>query len=480
MRVLIAASEVAPLAKTGGLADVIGSLPRYLKEAGVDVSVIMPKYRWIHQESLGQGEFLIPIGKKNIWGKIERSWLPDSDIPLFFVVQNHYFGRNGLYGENGQDYPDNLERFTFFCRAILEIIKRGLESPQIIHANDWQTGLLPTYIKTIFADHPELGHLKSLYTVHNLAYQGTFPSDSLFVTGIGEEHFHMGGLEFYGQLCLMKAGIEYADFINTVSRKYADEIETEEFGCGLEGVLQRRSGQLTGILNGVDYSRWSPENDQFITKTYNIDSFETGKRANKKALLERFGLPVHNDRVPLYGVISRLASQKGLDLFAEVIPSLIDAGSQIVVLGTGESKLEETYRKLMQHYPQSCGVEIKYDNELAHLIEAGADMFVMPSRYEPCGLNQMYSLRYGTIPVVRETGGLADTVKDIKRDPNGNGFVFTNADPTELYDACMRALELYQNQPAWNQLIRKAMSMDFSWHRAAENYKLLYEEILKH
>jgi len=478
IKVLIAASEAAPLAKTGGLADVIGSLPRYLIKHGVEAAVVMPKYRGIDLESVVVGEYPLPVGDKKVWGRIERTWLPDSDVPLYLIGQNQYYDRKQIYGEDGLDYTDNLERFTFFCRAVLALVTRGLVAPHIIHANDWQTGLIPAYLKTLYADHPGANAVKSLFTIHNLAYQGNFPPESLSVTGIGEEHFHMGGLEFYRQLCLMKAGIEYSDFINTVSRQYAAEIQTMEFGCGLEGVLRRRSACLAGILNGVDYSSWSPECDPLIHTPYTIDTAEKGKEENKRVLQKKLGLPETEDRVPLLAVVSRLAQQKGLDLLAEIVPELIKEGAQLAILGEGEPALEEAFRSLQKEYPQSCAVRIAYDNPLAHAIEAGADLFLMPSRFEPCGLNQMYSLRYGTIPIVRNIGGLADTIADVNRNPNGNGFSFDRPDAEELYDACKRAMKYYKNKPAWNHLVRRAMSMDFSWNRAAEDYIALYEHIL--
>ena len=422
MKVLIAASEIATLAQTGGLADVMRSLPIALKRIGVDVALIMPKYQQVEIESEFLGDVQIPIEEKPITGHIHRGTLPDTDVPVFLVEQEHYFDREQLYTDRGRDYPDNLERFTFFNRAVLDVIARGYWQTDVLHANDWQTALLPTYLKTTFKDHAVLGKIKTLFTIHNLAFQGLFPVFFYPVIGLGWEHFNLGELEFYNQVNLLKGGIIYSDAINTVSPTYAKEIQTKEFGYGLEGLLQERSDRLTGILNRVDDSQWSPNADKHLDFTYDENTFSKGKEKNKKALLEEFALPFPQSRKPLFGVVTRLTYQKGCDLISAILPSLVRRDAQIVVLGTGDPKIENTLRALEKQYPKSFGLRVAFDTKLSHLIEAGSDIFLMPSRFEPCGLNQMYSLRYGSIPIVRSIGGLADTVIDVDESPDGNGF----------------------------------------------------------
>ncbi len=478
MRILIAASEMTPFAKTGGLADVIGSLPFHLNNNGVEVAAVLPKYKGVTAETEDLGEITIPIASNPVSGRIEKSHVPNTKIPVYFIVQDHYYHRDGIYNDRGGDFSDNLERYTFFSRAVVEMVKRKMETPDLIHTNDWQTGLIPAYLKTTYKNDPNLSQIKTLFTIHNLAYQGIFPANSFAITGIDPKYFNSDGLEFYNQLCLIKAGIAFADYINTVSKKYAQEIQTEEFGCGLEGILQTRGDHLTGILNGVDYDSWSPEHDPLIVRKYTAIDVEPGKADNKAELLKRFNFPTTKSRVPLMGVVSRLATQKGLDILAAIVPELVEEGSRLIILGTGEPHLEEMFRSLQYKFPANCALCNTFDNKLAHLIEAGSDMFLMPSRYEPCGLNQLYSLRYGTIPVVRNTGGLADTIQDIDQNPNGNGFVFQNPDPGDLLEACLRAIRLYHNTPAWLNLVQRAMSQDFSWDRSAKEYKALYKKIL--
>lgn len=478
MKILIAASEIAPLAQTGGLADVMRSLPIALQEKGVDVALIMPKYRMVKIDGEPLGDIQIPVEEKIVSGRFQRTFLPGTRIPVFLIEQDHYFDREQLYTEKGRDYTDNLERFTFFCRAILDTIARGYWQPDIIHANDWQTALLPTYLKTLFKDHPVLGKIKTLFTVHNLAFQGLFPAFLYPVIGLGWEHFNLSELEFYNQVNLLKGGIVYADAINTVSPTYAEEIQTPEFGYGLEGLLQEKSEKLTGILNRIDTTQWSPENDEYLNCNYNYKSVAAGKTRNKQALLDEFNLPHPKTRRPLIGLISRLTYQKGCDLVAAILPGLIQRDVQVVVLGTGDPKIENTFRALEKQYPESCGVRIAFDPPLSHRIQAGSDLLLMPSRFEPCGLNQMYSLRYGTIPIVHSIGGLADTVVDIDRNPDGQGFTFDEESPDSLLEACDRAIHHFDNDPAWNSLTARVMQLNFSWNRSAEEYIQLYRRLL--
>jgi len=481
MKVLFLASEVAPFAKTGGLADVAGALPLALHQQGQEVAVFLPKYRMVSEngfscESTGV-KLAIPVGEQAIPCAIEKTAFPGTDVPVYLVVCDPYFDREGLYQKNGRDYPDNLERFTLFNRAILETVKRIGFKPDVIHANDWQTALVPTYLKTLLADDPFFQGVPTLYTVHNLAYQGSFPKEQLPLMGLGPEVFSIDGLEFYGSVNLMKGGLVFADRLSTVSRRYSEEIQTEEFGCGMEGVLKARRHVLTGILNGVDYTTWNPETDSLIAKTYSAGD-RSGKAVCKQALQARYGLPQRAD-VPLLGVISRLADQKGFDLLAEIFDSLMAMEVQFVLLGTGDPKYHKLFEQMAKRYPDRCGIALSFDNALAHQIEAGADLFLMPSRYEPCGLNQMYSLKYGTIPVVRATGGLADTVEDFDpRTGKGNGFVFLEPEPKAFLDAIRRALRTYARKEVWDALVVRAMESDFSWDRSARQYLALYRQMI--
>ena len=477
MKILFLASEVAPLAKTGGLADVAGSLPQAMQKKGVDIALCMPKYQTIDIDAELIDTLEIDFPKATYKGRIFKSTLPDSTIPIFFIEQNQFFLRDGLYNEAGKDYPDNLLRFCFFSRACLEVIRRGHYSADIIHANDWQTAMAPVYLKSLYADVEELARVRSLFTIHNLAYQGSYEVDKFPMTGLDWNFFRLDGLEFYNRVNLMKGGILLSDHVSTVSPSYADEIQTPEFGCGLDGILRMKSEHLTGVLNGADYSQWSPEHDKYLPATYDINTVETNKSLCKKALLEEFGLPADANK-PVFGVVSRLASQKGLDLLAEAVPKLIKRGAQFVILGTGEPHIEDSYRALNTIHPNACGVKISYNERISHLIQAGSDLFIVPSRYEPCGLTQMYALRFGAIPIVRHTGGLADTIKDVNSYPDGNGFVFYDPSSIALQEACIRALTLYENKHVWWSIVKRAMKQDFSWDNSAHEYIKLYLKIL--
>lgn len=481
MHILIVSSEVAPLAKTGGLADVVGALPLALKQLGHEVAVCLPKYRVI-EESGVQTETVAPlvvlIGSEAIDGQVKKTVLPGSSLPAYLICQEGYFNRAGLYDHEGRGYQDNLARFTFFCRGVIQWLERSVWTPDIIHCNDWQTALIPFLLEAEFARHPKLGRIKTLFTIHNLAYQGLFPAEQISIAGIGWKHFHIDGVEFWGQISLMKAGLMFADYISTVSRRYSEEIQTEEFGCGLDGVLRKRSDCLYGILNGVDYSTWNPASDNLLTRTYSAKTVAEGKAANKKELVNLFGLSAESLAKPLIGVVSRLAYQKGIDLLIEALPHIIADGVAVVVLGTGEPNLEEALSQLAEKFEGSLGVKIKYDDPLAHLIQGGADMFLMPSRYEPCGLGQLYSLKYGTIPVVHTTGGLADTIIDVDGDPRGNGFAFEESSPDALVGAVKRASAAFRQPDRWNLLIQRAMAQDYSWSTSARAYEKLYHQIL--
>lgn len=489
VNVLFATTEAVPFCKTGGLGDVCGSLPVALEGLdglGVKPTVIMPAFR----QALESGQpieptgihFEVEIGRKKVVGEYLRSTLPGSNVPVYLVEQHGYFNRPELYREPSGDYVDNCERFVFFDRAVIEAIDLlGLET-DVIHCHDWQTGLIPIYLKTLYADRPSVQNLATLFTIHNLAYQGNFWHWDVELTGLGWDRFNYRELEFYGQLNFMKAALTQADAISTVSPRYAQEIQDPPMSCGLEGILRHRSDDLTGVLNGVDYGVWSPEVDPHLVANYSVDNWATGKNACKSALQAEMGLPQRSD-VPLLANIGRLAEQKGFDLIAEVMPRLAESlDAQWVLLGTGEPHYEGIMQRLASEHPERVAVRVGFSNDLAHRIEAGADMFLMPSRYEPCGLNQMYSLKYGAVPIVRETGGLADTITNTSESSlhNGtaNGFSFADASSYALSMGIDRAVHAYRQTDVWQQIVETGMRQDWSWDRSARQYVELYERVL--
>jgi len=486
VRVLFAAAEVVPYAKVGGLADVAGALPKALAALGLDVRVIMPLYGSISKKDFAIQKLkelpplaVPPDGKKAV---LWQTTLPGSEVKILFVENRALFGRTGIYSHprTGQGYDDNAQRFGFYNRAVLEALRGSDWIPQIIHGNDYHCGLIPVYLRMRYGDDPNLAGIRTVFSIHNLAYQGRFPMDDFSGLDLPEELAHpMGALEYYGEINYMKAGLIFSDVLNTVSEKYAQEIQSSgEYGAGLEGVLQSRSADLYGILNGVDYSRWNPETDPLIDHPYSQEDL-TGKEKNKAALLKAFHLPESANRIPLVGMISRLADQKGFDLLLEKAEQILQLDLQLVILGTGQKEYHRRLEQVAKKYPRKLGLALTFDNALAHQIEAGADMFLIPSRYEPCGLNQMYSLRYGTIPVVRSTGGLADTVIDLDGSPErGNGFAFQDYDAEAMLDALTRAIRAYADQNGWQALVRRAMGFDFSWARSAERYRELYQKAL--
>jgi starch synthase len=485
MRILLATSEAVPFAKTGGLADVCGALPVELERLGHEAAVIMPAY----PQALNCGRhiqptgitFKIPIGSKTIQGALLRSDLPDSRVPVYLVQQEDYFNRPELYGQGGQDYIDNCERFAFFCRAVLESIKQLNLSVDVLHTNDWQTGLLPAYLKTEYRGVPGYERIASLFTVHNLAYQGQFWHWDMLLTGLDWKYFNWHQMEFFGKLNLMKTGLVFADAINTVSPRYAEEIQSAPLGSGLEGVLQQRRDVLSGIINGVDYGIWNPATDEHLPEKYDVNDFAIGKAACKAGLQRELGLPLAPD-APMMGFVGRLTEQKGIDLVASVMQDWVRGGyMQWVILGTGEPKYHQLFTTLAERFPQKVAVRLTFSNPLAHQIEAGSDIFLMPSRFEPCGLNQLYSLKYGTVPVVRATGGLADTVTDTTRETlaagTATGFSFREYSPLALAETLTRACETYAQRSVWSQLVRTGMNQDWSWHRSANEYATLYNRI---
>lgn len=475
MRVLFAASEATPFAKTGGLADVVGALPKALARLGHEVAVILPRYRGMQRKPLPIRSLALPMGSILRFPAVVDGGKTDR-VQFFFIDDPHYFDRDQLYQTSSGDYPDNAARFALFSRAVLELIKR-LVRPDVVHCHDWQAALVPTLLRTLYREDPALEGLPVVLTVHNLGYQGVFPKSCLAELGLPESLFRTDALEFWGKVNFLKGGLVFSDAITTVSKTYAAEIQTEEYGYGLDGVIRSRSGALTGILNGVDYSDWDPSSDRYIRSNYDAESLEK-KLICKRDLLESFGLPADDLSQPLVGIISRLTGQKGFDLVAEIADRLAGLDLQIVALGTGEPVYEEIFRELARRNPKKIGVRIAYDNVLAHKIEAGADIFLMPSRYEPCGLNQIYSLKYGTIPVVRATGGLEDTIEPF--DPatgEGTGFKFREYSGQALLNCLALALQVYRDPRAWRQLQLNAMSRDFSWDRSAEQYARLYESL---
>ncbi|MBI4609687.1 MAG: glycogen synthase GlgA [Candidatus Rokubacteria bacterium] len=480
MRILFVSSEVEPFAKTGGLADVAGALPKALASLGHDVRVLMPKYRGVERHAgplrTAVPQLRIAIADRSSEGTLFEG-RAGSSVPVYFLASDHYYDRDDLYATPEGDYWDNCERFIFFGRAAVEAL-RGLGwRPHVIHANDWQTGLIPVYLLTLYRDDPACAGVATLFTVHNLAYQGVFWHYDMPMTGLGWDLFTPAGIEFYGKINFLKGGLVFSDLLNTVSRTYAREIQTPEFGCGLEGVLHERSRDLHGVINGIDYEAWNPETDSEIAKRYTAEDLE-GKRICKASLREELGL--RDEPGLLIGMVTRLATQKGIDLALAALPELLAQGCQLVLLGSGEPALEQAFAQAAERYAGQAAVRLGYDAALARRIYAGADCFLMPSRYEPCGLGQLISLRYGTVPVVRWTGGLVDTVKEFQPETGaGTGFGFQGFTAAALVDAVRRALAAYRQPERWRRLVRNGMAEDFSWEASAREYVTLYRKALK-
>ena len=474
MHIAFVASEMAPFAKTGGLADVIGALPRALAAIGHRVTVFLPRYGSI---GFPPGQFLgatnVPLdGVARSAGYFER--VLEDRVRVVFVDYAPFFDRPNPYGDGGSDYPDNRLRFAFFARAVLEFFRARGERPDVFHAHDWQAGLLPVYLKTFYLKDGVLARVPTVFTIHNLAYQGNFGADTTSVLGL-PWHLAAGeaGLEFHGGISFMKGGLLFAEEITTVSPQYAREIQGTEMAYGMDGIIRSRAQDLHGILNGVDYQDWDPRNDRHIAQRYSPDDF-AGKAACKADLLATFGLPVAPD-LPIVGVTSRLVHQKGFDIVVRAWYDLLQRPIRMVALGTGEPEVQDGFRALAARAPDRFAVHFAYDNGLAHKIVAGSDMFLMPSRFEPCGLTQMYSLRYGTVPVVRSTGGLVDTVEPWNSATGtGTGFRFDQADGTALLWGLDQAVAAFRDPPAWAQLMRNGMARDFSWTRSAREYEAVY------
>ena len=472
-RILMITSEAAPFAKTGGLADVLGALPPALAKLGEEVAVLMPLYASVplHGSTYGSARIAdamrLAVGPNAFTVAIDE--VKREGVRYLFLDCPPLYGRPGIYSdEAGAAYIDNHIRFALLNEAALEI-GRSIFRPDIFHAHDWPGGLLAPYLRENFGADPDFAGVKTVITIHNLGYQGNFPALVLSDLGFSPALFHPNGLEFWGELSFLKAGIVWSDAITTVSPTYAREIQTPEYGAGLDGVLRDRSAKISGILNGVDYAEWSPDIDPFSNFPYSAQDL-SGKRRAKRALLEEVGLPWNETR-PLIGIVSRFAGQKGFDLLEEIVPTLAEMDFAMVVLGSGEAPIEAMFRTMALDYPDKFAVQVGYDNGLAHRIEAGSDMFLMPSRYEPCGLSQLYSLRYGTVPIVRATGGLEDTVDEF------TGFKFTEYTPEALLEAIRQALAAWSDRAGWLERMRRGMAKDFSWDAAAVEYQSLYRSL---
>ncbi|MBU6221540.1 MAG: glycogen synthase GlgA [Planctomycetes bacterium] len=484
MRVLMVASEAVPFAKTGGLADVAGALPGALARLGCDVTLVIPAYREVFAKGLSIEptglSFEVPIGTRRPTARILRGELPGSGVPVVFVANDECFDRPTLYG-GAEDYPDNAERFIFFARAALEFAGRQDRPFDILHCHDWQAGLVPAYQKLVYRAWPMLSGARSVITIHNMAYQGLFWHWDMLLTGFNWKYFNWQQMEFYGQLSFLKTGLVFADAISTVSPTYAREIQRDPGGCGLEGVLAARSDSLTGIVNGIDTTAWNPQTDRHIPRGYGSDDAAEGKAASKTALAARLGRNAVDPR-PLVGLVGRLVEQKGIDLVIEMLGRMASVGrARFVILGTGSAETEEALRRVSASFPGAVDVVIGFDEEFAHLLFAAADIMLVPSRYEPCGLTQLYALRYGTIPVVRATGGLVDTVVDATPEAlatgRASGFVFDAFDSLALEHAVERALAAHADRAMWAHLVRRVMAEDWSWETSAREYLRLFERV---
>jgi starch synthase len=462
--------EAAPLAKTGGLADVVGSLPAALRAYSDEVAVLIPRYRGIDLEGLRRVFDFLPIhfGPARYDCSVYQA---PGEAPFYLLECPPLYDRPGLYGEAGIDYPDNHVRFAVLCRGALEVA-RHIFRTDVFHCHDWQAGLVPAYLRSTFANDPTFLGAKTLFTIHNLGYQGLFPETALAEVALDPALFGMDGLEFFGKVSYIKSGIALADALSTVSPTYAREIQTPELGFGLDGVLRERAGALTGILNGADYGEWNPETDALLPARYSARDL-AGKRVCKERLLAELGLPPEAAQRPLIGIVSRFTPQKGADLLAEAAGAILASDAYLAALGTGDPEYEEFFLHMAAEFPGRVAVRIGYDNGLAHRIEAGADIFLMPSRYEPCGLNQIYSLRYGTVPVVRATGGLDDTIGE------DTGFKFAEYSAEALVAAVRNALLAFENAAGWKEKTLCGMAKDFSWNASAGAYSALYKRLLE-
>ncbi len=485
--VLFVTSEVIPYSKTGGLADVSNSLPQALNSLSNEVRIITPKYGQLDERRLQIHEIkrlkdinLDMAGKKYKYS-IKSSFIhgKNTKAQIYLLENQDFFKNKGIYQniKTKKDFPNNDERYMFFCKAVLEVLEILQWKPDIIHCNDWQTGLIPFFIKTLYKDNPHISDIKTVFTIHNLAYQGNFPKSTFKKTDLSEDFFNDNTVKFHDKFSYLKAGIKYADKVTTVSQKYAEEIRTDkEYSSGMEDVLNERKKDLVGILNGIDNSVWNPSFDKVIDYRYTYQEIPL-KYENKRELIEKHKL-TYDENIPLIGIISRLVDQKGFDLIVDAFDEIMKENIQMIILGTGEEKYQKFLLKMKKKYNDKLIIHIGFDEELAHKIEAGSDMYLMPSKFEPCGLNQMYSLKYGTVPIVRNTGGLSDTVTNYKDAKKGNGFLFEKYDAKEMVKTIKTAVNIYQNdRKLWYGLMKNGMALDFSWNLSAKKYMDLYKQI---
>lgn len=478
MEIVFIVSEMVPFAKTGGLGDVGGTLPHAIAKLGHSVSVFLPKYKTISGQKypfkLVYEPLHIPLGSDVETGKVFSARF--NEINVFLIDEPSFFDRDGIYGTPKGDYPDNDKRFAFFQRASLEALKKLKIRPDVIHCNDWQSGLISVYLKTLYRADPFFSNTKTVFTIHNLAYQGNFPPDSISTTGISWDEFRHERLEFYGKLSFLKGGLVYSDVLTTVSERYAQEIQSKDFGCGMEGVLSGRKNDLHGILNGINLEEWDPAHDPELAQNFDARSIEK-KLGCKTALQKESGL-TQDPKAPLFGFVGRLTDQKGVDLLEPILEEIAREGWQLILLGSGDEAYQERLRRVSERYAGSIRSNITFDVTLSKRIYAGSDIFLLPSRFEPCGLGQMISFRYGTVPLVREVGGLADTVQEF--DPKtgkGNGFSFLDYTPDALLETMRKAARLYKDPKQWSVLVANGMKADFSWHVSAEKYVDLYQKV---
>jgi starch synthase len=485
LNILIVASECVPFAKTGGLADVVGILPKFLKKMGHDVRVVMPRYYRIDKSKLKPVENAMPLGVPmgiigEQWCGVHESRLPSSEVPIYFIDHEVYYGRDALYNnELGEGFLDNDNRFVFLSRASMQLAMALGFKPDIIHANDWHTAAIPVFLNTVYNNNPFFVNSASVLTIHNIQYQGQFYKGVMDVLGVGWEHFNFLELEQNDCVNLLKGGIYHSNLINTVSDGYRNEVMTKEYGYGLEGVMRDRAAFFRGILNGMDYDEWNPSSDNYLIKNYDMGDMD-GKAECKSDIQQIMGLPKESKK-PLFGVVSRLVEQKGVHILAEAFEWIMGLDVQFVMLGEGDAWAHDFFRSMAQKYPQKFAVKIGYDNALAHKIEAGADFFVMPSIFEPCGLNQMYSLRYGTPPIVRATGGLNDTVENFdEKHKSGTGFKFHDATAAALYNTIGWATyTFYNDKEGLEKLRENGMKKRFTWDESAKRYEEMYVDALK-
>jgi len=464
MKVVFCSSEVFPFAKTGGLGDVCGSLPLALEKLGMEVSIFLPAYRCVGQAGH-------PM--EQVTESMSRTMLGEN-IHVYFIEHEKYFDRDGLYGDDAGDYSDNIERFSYYCEQVLTLLKQLDFQPDIVHCHDWQTALIPVYLKEKYKGDAFYAKTKTVMTIHNLAFQGVFPKEQYLKLGLDEKLFSAQGFEFYDQVSLLKAGIIYSDKVTTVSRQYAKEIQTKEFGCGLEDVLCGRHDDVIGILNGLDHDVWNPATDGFIAQKYSADDFDDAKLTNKMQLQKTLHLDARDD-VPLFGFVGRLSHQKGIDLILETIEDLVKMDVQMVFLGQGEAQYQEKLKQMADLYSENVTACFDFNESLGHQIYAGSDLFLMPSRFEPCGLSQMISLYYGSIPVVFKTGGLADTITPSgPLHPNGNGFVFTKYTKEDFLNTIKKAVKLFEQEDKFHHLRQNAFRSEFSWKNSARKYQEIY------